>query len=281
MKVIYAADLHGLENLYQQLCELTLQEKPDVLIIGGDILPKHGHPSDLLQNQKTFITAFLPAYADSLSSRVPGLRIYTMMGNDDCLANMDQLEGVAAKGRLHLLHVRKNLLPNKFDLIGYGNIPPTPFSLKDSERIDTLQAPREPQTGMPVVSTKTGLEQIDDTAYFESLPTIEQELETLPAPSSFGNAVYVMHAPPWNTKLDMLYDGRHVGSRAVRAFIEKREPYLTLHGHIHEAPEVSGSYIDKIGNTSCINPGQSTGRLYAVIFHLKDVKNTLRHTVFT
>jgi uncharacterized protein len=279
MKVVYTADLHGLESLYQQLGELTLEEKPDVLIIGGDILPKHGHSSDLLQNQKTFITAFLTPYADSLSSRVPGLRIYTMMGNDDCLANMDHLEQVAARGRLHLLHGRKNLLPDGFALIGYGNIPPTPFSLKDSERIDTFQTPREPQAGMPVVSTKTGLAQIDDIAYFESLPTIEQELESLPAPNSFRSAVYVMHAPPWNTKLDMLYDGRHVGSRAIRAFIEKREPYLTLHGHIHEAPEASGSYVDKIGNTLCINPGQSTGRLYAVIFHLEDVQNALRHTV--
>ena len=48
----------------------------------------------------------------------------------------------------------------------------------------------------------------------------------------------------------MLTDGRHVGSTAIRAFIEKYQPDLCITGHIHE-----GKGIDAIGRTKIINPG--------------------------
>jgi uncharacterized protein len=62
---------------------------------------------------------------------------------------------------------------------------------------------------------------------------------------------------------------------------------LTLHGHIHESPELSGSYFDRIGETVSINPGQSARegktatKLHAVIFELEDVERTLSHTCFS
>jgi len=41
-----------------------------------------------------------------------------------------------------------------------------------------------------------------------------------------------------------------VGSEAVRKMIEKYQPFLGLHGHIHES---AGSI--RIGETNCVNPG--------------------------
>jgi len=41
-----------------------------------------------------------------------------------------------------------------------------------------------------------------------------------------------------------------VGSRAVREAIERTQPLLGLHGHVHESP--AG---EKLGRTLCINPG--------------------------
>jgi Icc-related predicted phosphoesterase len=89
-----------------------------------------------------------------------------------------------------------------------------------------------------------------------------------------------MHSPPFRTNLDRLFDGRWIGSRAIRDFVEKYQPYLTLHGHIHESSEISGTYLDRIGKTTCINPGQSTEELYAVVFELEDITATIAHTVF-
>ena len=97
----------------------------------------------------------------------------------------------------------------------------------------------------------------------EKLETrLEEYISKLRDPKS---AIFNFHAPPYQSKLDdaplldkdlnpILQAGRvvmvPVGSKAVRAMIEKYQPLLGLHGHIHEA---SGSI--KIGRTHCVNPG--------------------------
>lgn len=62
--------------------------------------------------------------------------------------------------------------------------------------------------------------------------------------------ILVSHTPPVRTTTDRLADGRHVGSQAVRTFIEKHQPLLCLTGHIHES---RGK--DHIGKTMVLNPG--------------------------
>jgi Icc-related predicted phosphoesterase len=43
----------------------------------------------------------------------------------------------------------------------------------------------------------------------------------------------------------------------VREFIERERPRMTLHGHIHESPDMSNSWRAVVGDTTCIQPGQS------------------------
>ena len=62
--------------------------------------------------------------------------------------------------------------------------------------------------------------------------------------------VLVSHTPPFNTKTDLIGAGVHVGSTAVRSFIEDKQPAFCLTGHIHEARA-----DDKIGRTLIVNPG--------------------------
>lgn len=62
--------------------------------------------------------------------------------------------------------------------------------------------------------------------------------------------VVVSHQPPWGTKADQLHSSAHVGSRAIRAFIEEYEPLACFCGHIHE-----GRGIDSIGPCRVVNPG--------------------------
>ena len=76
-------------------------------------------------------------------------------------------------------------------------------------------------------------------------------------------AVFNIHVPPYKSNLDEApeldenlrpkYAGnalKPVGSTALRAAIEKHQPLLGLHGHIHE-----GRGQSRIGKTLCINPG--------------------------
>ncbi|MCL6584225.1 MAG: metallophosphoesterase [bacterium] len=62
--------------------------------------------------------------------------------------------------------------------------------------------------------------------------------------------ILISHAPPRGTRVDRTLSGQHVGSRAVREFIETYQPDICLTGHIHEA---RGE--DLIGRTKIFNPG--------------------------
>jgi len=62
--------------------------------------------------------------------------------------------------------------------------------------------------------------------------------------------ILVSHPPPHATRCDRLADGSHVGSIAVRRFIERWQPLVCLTGHIHEARSV-----DTIGESTVLNPG--------------------------
>jgi uncharacterized protein len=72
--------------------------------------------------------------------------------------------------------------------------------------------------------------------------------------------VFVPHAPPAHTKVDLLYSGEHAGSTAVREFIDTHQPDVTICGHIHEA---MGE--DLIGRTRVVNCGPGGKGHYAII----------------
>jgi len=63
--------------------------------------------------------------------------------------------------------------------------------------------------------------------------------------------VQITHNPPARTKIDALYTGAHVGSEAVRMFIEKNQPTVAVSAHIHEAKGT-----DVLGKTKLINAGR-------------------------
>lgn len=105
----------------------------------------------------------------------------------------------------------------------------------------------------------------------------------------FKNVIFNLHVPPIDSGLDtcprldenlkpIIVGGEMSvgpgGSSAIRAAIEKHQPLVGLHGHIHE----SKGFV-KIGRTLCFNPGSeySEGILRGVLVDLDDgkVKNFL------
>lgn len=72
--------------------------------------------------------------------------------------------------------------------------------------------------------------------------------------------ILVSHAPPYGTKVDIVHSGFHVGSSAVRDFIENENVDVVICGHIHEA---RGQ--DVLGKTKIINCGQASRGYYGVI----------------
>lgn len=72
--------------------------------------------------------------------------------------------------------------------------------------------------------------------------------------------VLVTHAPPFNTELDVVRSGVHVGSKGVRRVIEQKRPLLAICGHMHESRNVG-----RIGRTVVVNPGPISKRYAAEI----------------
>jgi hypothetical protein len=62
----------------------------------------------------------------------------------------------------------------------------------------------------------------------------------------------VAHCPPCNTKLDEYAPGKHAGSTAVRAWVERAQPPYLFCGHIHE----TAGMHDSVAATQCINVGK-------------------------
>ena len=115
---------------------------------------------------------------------------------------------------------------------------------------------------------------------------LEQHLIGLERPE---RAIFNFHAPPYGTGLDrapvldanlkpVVSGGQiqmdYVGSHAVRAVIERYQPALGLHGHIHESRAVA-----KLGRTLCINTGSAyaEGVLHGALVTIDKKKGVQQH----
>ncbi|MBI4277532.1 MAG: metallophosphoesterase family protein [Armatimonadetes bacterium] len=78
--------------------------------------------------------------------------------------------------------------------------------------------------------------------------------------------VLVVHEPPRGT-LDRVPSGAHIGSPAVRDYIEKRRPRVVLCGHVHECPGVV-----ELGATTVVNCTMGDGRHAGAIVRLEGEK---------
>ena len=97
----------------------------------------------------------------------------------------------------------------------------------------------------------------------------ESELDTALTGAMDGHTeehplVLVSHQPPLGSCADRLANGDHVGSHAVKDFIESRRPLACLTGHIHESHG-----IERVNGTLIVNPGALSQGRYARIFITK------------
>ncbi len=184
--------------------------------------------SDLAEAEGVIITGDLTNHGTSYA--VKGVIGAVETYNKSILAqpgNMDTnsvIEYLDDQG-INLHHQVKELAPG-LGVIGIGFSTPTPF-------------------GTPSEVPESTLEQ-----------WLEECFEMAEA-MNFDKLILVIHEPPADSKVDMIGNGQHVGSRAVRRIIEERQPDLVLTGHIHESKAV-----DTIGRSTVINPGMLAGGGY-------------------
>jgi Icc-related predicted phosphoesterase len=272
--VLYTADLHGSRELYLEAFTLARTLGVRAVILGGDLAP---HAT--VVEQRGFFHEFLIPLLREYRQEAASADLFYIMGNDDWRANLPLLVGAGIE-RCHHIHCLVRPFQGSFWIAGMGSVSLTPFALKDWERWEEgLQGPvrldgfRSAEDGSVHPFDFRGREWEEWIG--KDLETIGNELRPERTP-----LVCAFHGPPHGTALDVIHGEVHVGSREVRKFLEAHRPVLSLHGHIHESPAVSGKFADRLGPTICVNPGQRMGStLHAVWFRLDDLEGSLTHTL--
>jgi Icc-related predicted phosphoesterase len=212
-------------------------------------------PERVSQIFRTEVLKVVQQWMDLADKKLDGsdMKVYCSPGNDD----MDEVdEIVRASRRVLLVEGQVTPLDSDHEMIASGWSNRTPWNTEREEdedqlkmryeaMISRLQDPRNAVFNIHVPPYKSGL---DDA------PELDKDLRPVLA----GNSIIP------------------VGSTAVRAAIEKTQPLLGLHGHIHE-----GRGAIRIGKTLCINPGSmyEQGTLLGTIVKLG--KNKVENYVLT
>jgi Icc-related predicted phosphoesterase len=308
LTVYYASDIHGADRLWRKFINAGKFYGADVLVMGGDITGKAVVPmiqdngglrvpeligdrvapreelealetqirnrgfypyltteeelSSAHGDERAIAELFQRAMAQSVRAWLnlaeerlegTGIRLFVMLGNDDEPA----LQEVLAESSLHVgcedVAVE---LGEHIQMLSCGIANPTPWN-----------SPRE-------------LPEDELAAHLEQLAS---QLEDP------GRSVFNLHVPPKGTALDQAPEldatlkpvvrGGAVamtsaGSHAVRELIERYQPLVALHGHIHESRGMT-----KIGRTVCINPGSEYGEgvLHGALMVLDRKKGLRNH----
>jgi len=269
----FASDLHGSSGRYAALFDCIERQRPSAVLLGGDLLPGAREVLDAVDaGPAGFISGWLGPRLRALRARLgrDTPRLLLILGNDDPRIQEPPLMEGAAEGLWDYVHARR-VEVDGFAVFGYAYVPPSPFLLKDWERYDVG---RHVDPGC--VSPEEGLRSVAVAPDESRYSTIHDDLEKLFGAHDLSQAVLLAHGPPYRTHLDRAdIDGRfvdhvrvdpHVGSAALREFIESRQPRITLHGHIHESPRLTGDWRDRIGRTWCFSAAHDGPELALVRF---------------
>ena len=71
----------------------------------------------------------------------------------------------------------------------------------------------------------------------------------------------------------------HVGSIAISRFIRKRQPLLTMHGHVHESARLTGSWKENIGRTVALSAAHGGPELALVRFDIRNPAEAERELI--
>lgn len=281
----FVTDLHGSVEAYQRLIESIKQERPSAVFLGGDLLPHAVAFSEARCGSVNFLHEFLiPLFSSArreLAQNYP--EIFLILGNDDPRREEACFVASAESGLWHYVHNQRCEFRG-MPIYGLAYVPPTPFLLKDWERYDVSR-----YIPPGCLSPEEGHRTVPIPDHDIKWATIKNDLELLIADTRVTDSVWLLHSPPYDTPLDRAaLDGKsfenvpldvHVGSIAIRRFIEERQPRLTLHGHVHESTRLTGEWNIRMGKTICMNGAHDGGELALVRFDLDNPASATRELV--
>jgi uncharacterized protein len=280
---VFVSDLHGCVDRYRKLFDRIRAERPAAVLLGGDLLPSGPQPAHASQFPHgdfvgDFLTRELQALRSDLGGHYP--RLFVILGNDDARSEEEAILDVEKRALWQYAHNRR-IEWGGFAVYGYAIVPPTPFLLKDWERYDVSRF-----IDPGCVSPEDGWRTMPVPAHELQYGTIGDDLVALAGDDDLARAIFLFHAPPYRSLLDRAaLDGRvvdhvpldvHVGSIAVRRFLEARQPLISLHGHVHESTRLTGAWRDRIGRTHAFSAAHDGPELALVRFDPEDPASATR-----
>lgn len=267
----FASDLHGSARRYEALFERVAAEAPAAVFLGGDLTP-HAMSDAAAGFLPEVLGGGLRAARAALGGRLP--RVFCILGNDDPGVLAEDLAALEAEGLLEHVHLRRAELDG-VPVYGCAWVPPTPFRLKDWERYDVGRG-----VDPGCVSPEEGARTVPVDPHVLRYATIAADLDELAGAADLASAVFLFHTPPYRTRLDRAaLDGRtvdhvpldvHIGSVAVRRFLEARGPAVALCGHVHESARLTGDWRDRVGRTAVLGAAHDGPELALVRFDPAD-----------
>jgi Icc-related predicted phosphoesterase len=114
--------------------------------------------------------------------------------------------------------------------------------------------------------------------------SIEEDLNSIWNDPDMMKTLFLFHAPPHDTCLDLVgYEhpgfDPHVGSKIIRKLIESAQPLVTMHGHIHESISLTGCWKERIGRTLVTGSAHEGEGLSLVRFDPLDLDDATREIV--
>ncbi|HEY9113366.1 MAG TPA: metallophosphoesterase [Bacteroidales bacterium] len=282
-KCFFVSDLHGHFDRYKKLFQKILEEKPSAVFMGGDLLPSglfaFTSQESMVEN---FISEVLIQNFISIKKQLgkENPRVFIILGNDDGAIEEDAFIKAESLGIWEYIHDRKSVF-GEFTVFGYAYIPPSPFMLKDWEKYDVSRF-TDPGCVPPEEGAHSKAVNKNEIIY----STIEKDLEKLAGNEDLSKSIFLFHSPPYQTMLDRAaLDGKsfnyvpldvNIGSIAIKRFIEKRQPLLTLHGHVHESARITGKWQDRIGKTVALSAAHDDEQLALVVFNPDEPEKAIR-----
>jgi len=268
-KFFFSSDLHGKKSRYEKLFQAICKERPDGLFLGGDLLPSGWSGTDDVEDfLYDFLVAGFKSLKSSLGEDFP--RIFCILGNDDPRFEEPEIIKIASTGLWSYMHKQITGFLD-YTVFGYSYVPPSPFLKKDWEKYDVSRF-----VDPGCVSPEEGLRSTEVCPHSIRYSTIQKDLDTLSKGKELSRSIFLFHAPPYSSGLDRAdLDGKmidhvpidpHVGSIAIKRFIETKQPHITLHGHIHESYRLTGKFKEKWGKTVMLQGAHDGPELCLVTF---------------
>lgn len=307
-RILFASDVHGSERCWKKFLNAAKIYDVDVLILGGDLTGK-AVVSIVEQEDSTYLTSAFGQelrlkdrkQVEDLKDNVrdsgyypyvcTSTQVQELQSNKE---NVDKLfdQMIIESVQRWIEMIESRVAPDVNIILNPGN--DDRFCVDDViRRSGRIIYPLKKVVWIDDHHPMISCEWTNPTPWNSPRECSEERLENL-LEEEFArmqdreNLICNFHAPPFGTLIDnapelknlrpVMSSGglvmTHVGSKAVRGVLERNQPLLGLHGHIHES---HGEM--ELGRTKCFNPGseyqEGLLRFYVIDLSEKGIENYL------